>query len=50
MLKVKRPRYLLDEAICDGAGMYDKEGCDRCCFYFWTDRWFRRSNSPENRI
>jgi len=26
-------------AICDGIGMYDKEGCDRSCFYFWTDRW-----------
>jgi len=42
MLKIKRPRYLLDESICDGKGMYDKEGCDRCCYYFWTDRWLRR--------
>jgi hypothetical protein len=49
MLKVKRPRYLLDEAICDGSGMYDKEGCDRSCFYFWTDRWFRNSESSDNR-
>jgi hypothetical protein len=42
MVRVRRPRYLLDEAICDAIGMYDKEGCDRCCFYFWTDHWFRK--------
>jgi hypothetical protein len=41
MLRVKRPRYLLEDAICDGQGMYSREGCDRCCYFFWTSRWLR---------
>ena len=48
MLTVRKSRYILDGAICDGSGQYDKEGCDRCCFYFWADRWLRRpSQRPD---
>jgi len=43
MIKMKKARYILDGAICDGRGMYDREGCDRCCFYFWSPYWLRRS-------
>jgi hypothetical protein len=42
MVRISRNRYILDGAICDGKGQYDREGCDRCCFYFWSDRWLRR--------
>ena len=38
MLKIKNT-YILEGAICDSRGLYDKEGCDRCCFYFWKDVW-----------
>lgn len=41
MVKV-RDTYLLEGAICDGRGLYDKEGCDRCCFYFFKGAWLRR--------
>lgn len=41
MVKV-RDTYLLEGAICDGRGLYDKEGCDRCCFYFFKGDWLRR--------
>jgi hypothetical protein len=42
MLRVRRPRYLLDDAICDGKGMFDQEGCDRSCFFFWAEAWLRK--------
>jgi hypothetical protein len=42
MLRVKRPRYILEGAICRGTNAYDREGCDRSCFYFWSPRWLRR--------
>ncbi len=42
MLAIKRERYILEGAICDGGGMYSREGCDRCCFYFWSSRWLRK--------
>lgn len=38
MLRIKNT-YILDECICDGRGMYDKEGCDRCCYFFWKADW-----------
>lgn len=41
MLRVKRPRYILEGAICDGKDAYDREGCDRSCFFFWSPRWLR---------
>ena len=33
---------ILENAICDAKGQYDKEGCDRCCFYFWKEQWLRK--------
>ena len=47
MLRVRRPRYILDDAVCEGRGMYDKEGCDRSCFYFWDARWLKRVDPPD---
>lgn len=46
-LKVKRPRYILEGAICEGVSAYDKEGCDRSCFFFWSPRWLRRAPSTD---
>lgn len=37
-----RNTVLLKDVICDGRGMYDKEGCDRCCFFFWKNKWLRK--------
>jgi hypothetical protein len=37
-----RNTFLLEDCICDGRGMHDKEGCDRCCFYFWKDSWLKK--------
>jgi hypothetical protein len=42
MVKI-RNTYILDDAVCDGRGQYDKEGCDRCCFYFWKDLWLEKA-------
>jgi hypothetical protein len=33
---------ILKDVICDGQGMYEKEGCDRCCYFFWKERWLRK--------
>jgi hypothetical protein len=33
---------ILKDAICDAKGQYAKEGCDRCCFYFWKEQWLRK--------
>ncbi|WP_224981892.1 hypothetical protein [Geomonas agri] len=41
MVRVK-DTVVLRDVICDGTGLYDKEGCDRCCFYFWKTDWLRR--------
>jgi hypothetical protein len=41
MLRI-RNTFLLEGSICDGRGMYNKEGCDRCCFYFWKDSWLKK--------
>ncbi len=37
-----RNAYILDGVICEARGMYEREGCDRCCFFFWKDRWLKR--------
>lgn len=37
-----RNTVILRDVICDGRGMYEKEGCDRCCFYFWKEQWLRK--------
>lgn len=33
---------ILENSICDARGTYDKEGCERCCFYFWKEQWLRK--------
>jgi hypothetical protein len=42
MLRIKHT-YILEGAICDSRGLYEREGCDRCCFYFWKDVWLEKS-------
>jgi hypothetical protein len=50
MLKIKNT-FLLDDCVCEGRGMYDKEGCDRCCYYFWKADWLIKGSrdNGENR-
>ena len=42
MLRIKNT-YILEGAICDSRGLYEREGCDRCCFYFWKDVWLEKT-------
>jgi len=41
MLKI-RDAFLLEGCVCSGQGMYDKEGCDRCCYFFWRQAWLKK--------
>lgn len=41
MVRVKNT-VILKDVLCDGRGMFDKEGCDRCCYFFWKERWLRK--------
>jgi hypothetical protein len=41
MVRLRRT-YLLEGAICDSRGLGDREGCDRCCYYFWRRIWLER--------
>jgi hypothetical protein len=41
MLKSKNV-VLLENVICEGQGVYGREGCDRSCFFFWKEGWLRR--------
>jgi hypothetical protein len=41
MVRLKNT-VILRDVLCDGQGMYDREGCDRCCFYFWKEQWLRK--------
>jgi hypothetical protein len=34
---------LLEGAVCDGRNLFDSEGCDRSCFYFWKDAWLEKA-------
>lgn len=34
--------YLLENIVCEGRGVFDGEGCDRMCYFFWKDRWLRK--------
>jgi hypothetical protein len=38
---------LLKNVLCEGRKVYDKEGCDRYCFFFWKEKWLRKVNSKE---
>ena len=42
MVRMRRSTYILEGAVCDGVNTFAMEGCDRCCYFFWTDRWLRR--------
>ena len=42
MVKCSSNVYLLEKALCTGEGMFEKEGCDRCCFFFWHGTWLRK--------
>jgi hypothetical protein len=37
-----RDTVLLEGVICKGWYMGDREGCDRCCFFFWKEQWLCR--------
>jgi hypothetical protein len=41
MRKVSRT-VVLDGGICHGRGVYGREGCDRCCYFFWKEDWLRK--------
>jgi hypothetical protein len=41
MVRLKES-VILENAICDAKGQYEKEGCDRGCFYFWKEQWLRK--------
>jgi len=41
MVKI-RNAYLLEGIICDGRDVFDGEGCDRSCYFFWKDKWLRK--------
>lgn len=38
MRKVKNV-VILKDIICKGEDMFSREGCDRCCFFFWKEDW-----------
>jgi hypothetical protein len=38
MVRLRRT-YVLEGAICDSRGLYDREGCDRCCHFFFKEAW-----------
>lgn len=37
-----RSTVLLKDVVCRGRYMGDREGCDRCCFFFWKEQWLRK--------
>jgi len=37
-----RDTYLLEGVICDGRDVFEGEGCDRSCFFFWKENWLRK--------
>jgi len=41
MVKI-RDTYILEGIICEGRDAFDKEGCDKSCFYFWKRQWLHR--------
>ena len=42
MIRCRNNVYLLENALCTGEGMFEKEGCDRCCFFFWHGTWLQK--------
>lgn len=41
MVKI-RHAYILRGIICDGRDVFDGEGCDRSCYFFWKDKWLNK--------
>jgi len=41
MRKITRT-VVLAGGICHGRGIYGREGCDRCCYFFWKEDWLKR--------
>jgi len=41
MQKISRT-VVLEGGICHGRGIYGREGCDRCCYFFWKEDWLRK--------
>lgn len=41
MVAVKNT-IILNNVVCDGRDLYDKEGCDRSCFLFWKTHWVKK--------
>lgn len=48
MVRIKNA-YLLDGVICDGRDVFDGEGCDRSCFFFWKDLWLERIDGRDSQ-
>jgi hypothetical protein len=38
-----RNTYILENITCEGRDVFDGEGCDRTCYFFWKGRWLRKS-------
>jgi len=43
MRKIART-VVLEGGICHGRGIYGREGCDRCCYFFWKEDWLKKVN------
>lgn len=41
MRKIART-VVLENGVCHGRGVYGREGCDRCCYFFWKEDWLRK--------
>jgi hypothetical protein len=41
MKKIKNT-VILEGLLCRGEDMFSKEGCDRCCFFFWKEAWVKK--------
>jgi len=39
-----RNAYLLENVTCDGRDVFDGEGCDRTCFFFWKSSWLKKKS------
>jgi hypothetical protein len=37
-----RNTYILENITCDGRDVFDGEGCDRTCYFFWKEKWLRK--------
>ncbi len=42
MMRKIAKTVVLEGGICHGRGIYGREGCDRCCYFFWKEDWLRK--------